>query len=174
MVTTALAPATVDVVVEDHLGWRVTSVESRRGCARTTVQDGRVEVLVGERARRADKGVGLCAAFVMVACSPAGEAAVTARAAPPAIVVTPAGPRVTPADAGVTAVEQLQVGERLLVLSSASFDEMPELLADLLCTTPDRLLVANPAELLATLFETTGQGAGALIERLTDHPGRTR
>jgi len=51
---------------------------------------------------------------------------------------------------------------------------MPELLADLLCTTPDQLLVADPAELLATLFETTGQGAGALIERLTDHPGRNR
>ncbi len=172
--TATLAPA-VRVTVDNHPGWRVTTVESRRGCARATLRGSRIEVLVGEPAGRADNGVGSCSAFVLVSCAPTGSASVTAREAPPAIVVTPAGPRVTPADAGVTSLERLAPGERLLVLSSASFDEMPELLADLLCTTPDRLLVSDPAELLAALFGATGQGAGALIERLTDpNPGRTR
>ena len=175
MTTAGLAP-TVDVTVVDHSGWRVTAVESRHGCARAASQGGVVDVLVGERTRRTDNGVGSCAAFVMVSCAPDGMATVTTRQAPPAIKATAAGPRVTPADGGTASTELLAPGERLLVLSSASFDEMPEVLAALLCTTPDQLLVSDAAELLTALFEATGQGAGALIERLTDaNPnGRTR
>jgi hypothetical protein len=104
----------------------------------------------------------------MVSGSPGGTVTVTTRHAPPAIIATPAGPRVTPSDAGTASTEVLAPGERLLLLSSASFDEMPELLAGLLCTTPDRLLVSDAVELLTALFEATGQGAGALVERLDD------
>lgn len=168
MVTRTLAPSVV-LTVDELAGWRVTMAESRRGCARITPRGDRTEVLVGERGRTADVGRGPCSAFVTVSCFSTGAAAVTAHQAPPAIVVTPRGPRVTPADAGSTSLECLGPGERLLVLSSASFDEMPELLADLLCSTPDRLLVSRAEEFLPALFEATGQGAGALIERLTDH-----
>ena len=175
MVTAGLAPV-VDLAVTTHPGWRVTAVQSRRGCARTTSQGDHVEVLVGERTRRTDNGVGSCSAFVLLSCAPDGAVGVTLRQAPPAIVATASGPRVTPADAGTASVERLAPGERLLVLSSASFDEMPEVLSDLLCTTPDRLLVSDAAELLTTLFEATGQGAGALLERVADPNlnGRTR
>jgi hypothetical protein len=168
VVTRTLAPSVV-LAVEDLRGWRVTTAESRRGCARITSRGDHTEVLVGERARAVDRDGGPCNAFVTVSCLASGAAAVRARQAPPAIVVTPGGPRVTPADAGSSSLEHLEPGDRLLVLSSASFDEMPELLADLLCTTPDRLLVSHPPDLLHALFEATGQGAGALIERLTDH-----
>jgi hypothetical protein len=176
VVTRTLAPSVV-LAVEELQGWRVTTAESRRGCARITSRVDHAEVLVGERARSVgheraravDRDGGPCNAFVTVSCLPSGAAAVRTRQAPPAIVVTQGGPRVTPADAGSTSLEHLDPGDRLLVLSSASFDEMPELLADLLCTTPDRLLVSDPPDLLHALFEATGQGAGALIERLADH-----
>jgi hypothetical protein len=175
VVTRALAPSVV-LAVEELQGWRVTTAESRRGCARILSRGDHIEVLVGERARNVaqarTRGAGHggpCNAFVTVSCLSSGAAAVRTRQAPPAIVVTAGGPRVTPADAGSTSLERLDPGDRLLVLSSASFDEMPELLADLLCTTPDRLLVSHPPDLLHALFEATGQGAGALIERLADH-----
>jgi hypothetical protein len=168
VVTKALAQSVV-LTVDELPGWRITTAESRLGCARVTTRGDRTEVLVGERARHTQGGRGPCSAYVTVSCFSTGAAAVTARQAPPAIVVTPSGPRVTPADAGSTSLERLGPGERLLVLSSASFDGMPELLADLLCGDPDRLLVSRADEFLPALFEATGQGAGALIERLTDH-----
>lgn len=151
-------------------------MESRRGCARTVIRGEVIEVLVGERTGQSDNVFGSCAAFVQVACVADGRAMVTTRQAPPAIIVSSSGPRVTPADAGLASVESLRPGERLLVLSSASFDEMPEVLVDLLYTTPDRLLLSYPVDLLVEIVAATGQGAGALIERLTvnDPTGRTR
>ena len=149
-------------------GWMVTTLESHQGFVRVTRRHGLTEVVVGETGTAAG-GSGTSFAHASVTCTPGGHATVLAREAPPAILVTLSGHRTSPAEPGSASLERLTPGERLVVLSSAAFEEMPELLADLLCNDPVRLLASPAAELLPSIFEVVGKGAGAIIERSPDH-----
>ena len=112
-------------------GWTVTTLESRQSFARVTRRHGLTEVVVGERGTAAgDSDTSF--AHTSVTCTPGGHATVLAREAPPAILVTLSGHRTSPAEPGSASLERLSPGERLVVLSSAEFEEMPELMADLL------------------------------------------
>jgi hypothetical protein len=152
----------------DFGGWRVTTLESSQGFARVTRRHGLTEVVVGER-DVAGASLGTCPAQASVTCTPGGHATVLTREAPPAILVTLSGHRTSPAQPGSASLERLTPGERLVVLSSAAFEEMPELLADLLCNNPVRLLASPAAELLPSIFDVVGKGAGAIVERSPDH-----
>ena len=149
-------------------GWMVTTLESRQGFARVTRSHGLTEVVVGETGTTV-QDAGAAFAHASVTCTPGGHATVLAREAPPAILVTLSEHRTSPAEPGSATLERLTPGERLVVLSSAAFEEMPELLADLLCNDPVRLLASPAAELLLSIFEVVGKGAGAIIERSPDH-----
>ena len=63
--------------------------------------------------------------------------------------------------------EWLRLGpdEALLLLSSAVFEEMPQVLAHVMHGHPDELLAADPGAFLNDIFEQTGSGAGAMISR---------
>jgi hypothetical protein len=149
-------------------GWRVTTLESSKGFARVARRHGLTEVVVGETGIAAT-GMGTYSAQASVTCTPGGHATVLTREAPPAILVTLSGHRTSPAQPGAASLERLAPGERLVVLSSAAFEEMPEALVDLLCNHPVKLLASPAATLLPSIFEVVGKGAGAIIERSPDH-----
>lgn len=153
----------------DYGGWTVTTIESSHGLARVRPQDGITEIFVGETCDGGSTSSNPCRAYSAAACTPEGDALVLTREAPPAILVTAAFHRTSPADPGMRSLEHLEVGERLVMLSSASFEDMPDLLAALLRSAPAKLLRSDPANLLAELFQAVGQGAGAIIERLPAH-----
>ena len=74
---------------------------------------------------------------------------------------------------GARDADQEVVGERLLLLSCAAFEKMPEVLADI-GTVPTELVRQDPENLLLEIFHDFGHGAGAVIDRLdvaTSHLG---
>ena len=114
----------------EYSGWTVTTIESSHGLARVKSHDNVTEIFVGETCDSGPTNSDPCRAFSAAACTPDGDALVLTREAPPAILVTTASYHTSPADPGTRSLEHLEVGERLVMLSSASFEDMPDLLAE--------------------------------------------
>ncbi len=146
-------------------GWSLTSIECDRGLARVEQRAAVTEVVIGDHDLDRD---GDLSAFTAAACTADGEALVISRQAPPAFLLTPRGARATPADGGPRGTERPNPDERLLMLSCAAFESMPELLASGIHGSPHELLSRDAEDLLLALFRDIGRGAGAVIER--PHP----
>jgi hypothetical protein len=81
-------------------------------------------------------------------------------------VVGSAGCRTLPAAGAQRDCVRLDPGERLLLLSCAAFEAMPEVLANGIANGPTGLAAQDPDDLLLEIFRELGHGAGAVIDRL--------
>lgn len=153
---------------EVNTGWTVTSLECSRGLARLDLRRGLTQVVIADTGD-AVAGLDEPAAFAAAACTHDGEVVVVARRSPPAIVLGPDGCRTTPSDGAGHETQYPQPGERLLLLSSSAFENMPDVLATGMNRSPATLIERDPQELLLEIFADLGCGAGAVIDRRPDH-----
>lgn len=143
-------------------GWSAALMECPDGVA--SLSNGRdvVQLFVSEMPdRQSDRP----SSFIAAACLPEGEVLVLAREAPPALLVTPHGHARVPANAQREELVRIAPGEFLLLLSAAVFEDMPASLATLLHDPHPQLLGLDPGAFLATLLDSTGAGAGAVLTR---------
>jgi hypothetical protein len=158
---------TLDPTV-DGSGWDVTVIEQPGGLAEVTRVGGAIVVRVGDRdlaplTARAHATGHHAACCTTVSLEPGGRLVVEASAAPPALLVSSSSAVLVPSTPGERGVACLGPDERLLVLSAEAYDTLPPALVILLRELPDRVLGADPAVLLETLFEQIPAGCGALI-----------
>jgi hypothetical protein len=104
-----------------------------------------------------------------------GGVFVRASVTPPALFVTTSTARTVPAVPGVPERVQLDVGDRLLLLSADALDALPESLAQVLAELPAQVGSRSPVELLRSLFgfPPVGSGAVAMRTRKTFHLGKS-
>lgn len=149
----------------DHGLWSVTCIEYPRGLA-LLHRDGPLNrVLIGD-SPNAVRLPGDPDAYSAATWTPDGELAVTVQRAPPGILVGPTGCRTSPDRGEARDWLRPRPGERLLLLSCAAFDRMPETLAQGITASPPGLSERGPEELLLEIFRDVGCGAGAIIDRL--------
>ncbi len=104
---------------------------------------------------------------------PGGAISVYASTTPPALLVGAADARTVPALPGGAEAARLDVGQRLLVLSSDALDALPVSLAAVLQSLPARLADREPHELLRELTADLDGGSAAIVVRQDDHQPRT-
>lgn len=158
--------ATLSIDRTDIGSWRVTTIEAAHGLAKVRTRGHVTEVFIAEVHSVHDYATSP-EDYTSTTCTPDGGALVVADGAPPAIIISGEGHRTSPAQPGADHLEQLVPGDRILILSSASFDALPKQLADLL-RDPATLLSTCATTLLQDLFDEIGEGAGAVIE-FRDH-----
>ncbi len=157
--------------IEDN--WSVTCVEYPKGLALLQRTDPMTRVIIADSANTF-AGPDDPDAYSAAVCTPDGEVALVVCQSPPALVVGPTGCRAVPAEGATSDCVRLAAGERLLLLSCAAFEKMPEVLADGIGAVPTELVRQDPEDLLLEIFHDFGHGAGAVIDRLgvaASHPG---
>lgn len=155
--------------VRTHLGpggWLVTAIECADGVARVGSVGGVTDVVVADCSCH---GVLDPDCFTAAACTPEGDVLLVSRQSPPALLVTREAKRTAPAIPLDQELVTLQPADRLLMLSPALFEAMPEALARTLNGTTADLLTAEPTTLLGAIFEHVGAGSGVIISRQS-HP----
>lgn len=145
--------------------WSVTCIEYPRGLALLEPGAKLTRVIVAD-STNTFAGPDDPDAYAAAACTPDGELALVVHHSPPALVVGRAGCRTLPADGAAHECVRLAPGERLLLLSGAAFESMPQVLADGIGTIPTGLAHQDPEDLLLEIFHDLGHGAGAVIDRL--------
>jgi hypothetical protein len=153
-------------VVRRHAGpggWRVTLVERPDGLANVSTIRGVTRVFVAD-CPAPDATQSSC--FAAAECTPEGDALVLSHQAPPALLISDHGHRRAPSVPGVDELIRIEPDEVLLLLSSAVFEDMPQLLARVLHGHAEELLAADPGMFLTEIFDETGSGAGAMISHM--------
>ena len=152
-------------------GWLVTAIESVGGLARVGHSGEVTEVVVADTSAR---GAFDPECFAAAACTQEGDVLLVSRQSPPALLVSGGDKRIAPAASLDSELLHLQQGDRLVILSPAVFEQLPEALAHTLHSAPADLLAADPAALLSEIFEGVSAGAGVVIGRaahITDRGG---
>ena len=145
--------------------WSVTCVEYPKGLALMERTGPMTRVIVADSANTF-AGPDDPDAYSAAACTPDGELALVVHHSPPALVVGSTGCRAEPAGGANSDCVRLAPGERLLLLSCAAFESMPEVLANGIGTVPAEFVAQDPETLLLEIFREFGHGAGAVIDRL--------
>ena len=152
--------------------WTVTCVEYPYGVVNLESSARLTKVVVGDQLG-SDGSVRGAASFSAAACTADGELLVAVRAAPPALVVSTAACRTRPCDGAAHDSEFPGAGERLILLSCAVFEAVPEVLVDgVNGAVSGRLATQDPESLLIDLVGGAACGAGAIIDRHPEVVGR--
>ena len=146
--------------------WSVTCIEYPKGLALLQPGPGMTRVIVAD-STNTFAGPTDPDAYSAAACTHDGELALVVHHSPPALVVGSTGCRTLPADGASRDCLRLAPGERLLLLSCAAFESMPEVLANGIANVPNDLATQDPDDLLLEIFHELGHGAGAVIDRLS-------
>lgn len=96
-----------------------------------------------------------------------GSVVVRASCSPPALLVSPSGARLLPAQPGAEETAQLVDGDVLLLCSAGVLDTEPTGLGQVLAWSPRRLAVHEPSALLEHLMTGVDQGAAAVVRCTT-------
>ncbi|MEO7269857.1 MAG: hypothetical protein ABIW49_11690 [Knoellia sp.] len=148
--------------------WTVTCVEYPYGVVRLERSERLTRVVVGDQVGSSESLPGV-ESFAAAACTVDGELLVAVRAAPPAIVVGEHACRTRPRDGAAHDTEFPGAGERLILLSCAVFEAVPDLLVDgVNGAASGRLATQDPESLLIDLVGGAACGAGVIIDH---HPG---
>jgi hypothetical protein len=148
--------------------WTVTCVEYPYGVVRLERSARLTQVVVGDHVG-SPESLQRVESFAAAACTVDGELLVAVRAAPPAIVVSTRTCRTRPCDGAAHDSEFPSAGERLILLSCAVFEAVPDVLVDGVNGAPSgRLATQDPESLLIDLVGGAACGAGAIIDH---HPG---
>ncbi|KGN31576.1 hypothetical protein N798_08585 [Knoellia flava TL1] len=145
--------------------WTVTCAEYPYGVVRLESGPRLTQVVVGDDVDPAND-TGRPAPYAAASCTTDGELVVVVRDAPPAIVVTIGDCRTRPLDGAEHDSEFPQEGERLILLSCAVFEAVPDVLVDgVNGVASGRLATEDPESLLIELVGGAACGAGAIIDR---------
>ncbi len=148
--------------------WTVTCVEYPYGVVRLDGGAGLTQVVVGDHIGSVE-ATQRVESYAAAACTTDGELLVAVRAAPPAIAVSTTACRTRPCDGADHDSEFPGAGERLILLSCAVFEAVPEVLVDGVNGAASGVLATRDAEsLLIDLVGGAACGAGAIIDH---HPG---
>lgn len=143
-------------------GWLITTIECAGGLAVVEESSGVADVLVADGHGNGELDP---ECFAAAACAPDGDVLVVSRQSPPALLVTHQDKRTTPVYPLGRELVHLEGAAKLLILSPALFEAMPEVLARTLHAAPMDLLAADPASLLSEIFEDVHAGSGVIIGR---------
>lgn len=154
--------------------WTVTCAEYPYGVVRLENGPRLTQVVVGD-----DVGPGgdgdRPVPFAAASCTAEGEVVVVVRAAPPAIAVTAESCWTRPHDGAERDSAFPQDGERLILLSCAVFEAVPDVLVDgVNGVASGRLATDDPESLLIELVGGVGCGAGAIIDHHQQRAGGHR
>ncbi len=151
-------------------GFRAVLHEGLARAARAVPSAERLCVIVADAHAASPMALDLPGAFpsssTSVWCHADGSVRVRATWAPPTLLIRPGRTVMVPESPGQPGSAHLEVGERLLVLSAAAFEAAPEAMVRLLHEKPERLLAADPVELLDELFREAPNGGGAVVTRM--------
>ena len=145
--------------------WSMTCIEYPKGLALLEPRPTMTRVIVAD-STNTFAGPADPDAYSAAACTRDGEMALVVRNSPPALVIGSTGCRTLPAAGASRECVRLVPGERLLLLSCAAFESMPEVLANGIANVPAHLAGQDPDDLLLEIFHELGHGAGAVIDRL--------
>lgn len=144
--------------------WTVSCVEYPYGIVRLEHGARLIRVVVGDQVG-ADASANGEESFAAAACTGDGELLVAVRAAPPAIVVTGQACRTRPGGGAAHDADVARDGDRLILLSCAVFEAVPEVLVDgVNGDGAGRLATQDPESLLIELVGGAGCGAGVIID----------
>ncbi len=143
-------------------GWLVTAIECTDGVARVGTMGAITDVVVADCSCHGELDPDC---FTAAACTPEGEVLVVTRQSPPALLVTRDEKRTAPTAPLEQELIRMTGDDRLLILSPALLEAMPEVLARSLHATTADLLTAEPTRLLGEIFENVGAGSGVIISR---------
>lgn len=160
----------VDIAVRRVAGWEVVFHAGRSGAAAVYPGAAKVAVVV------TDQGAGLPIAqdtAMTAAQSPIwlwahADGRVQARSswAPPALLVRPGGTTMVPCRPGHPCIEQLDSGDRIVVLSCAAYEVAAQTMVDLFHAHPERLRAHDAAALLEAICSAAPDAAGAILTRV--------
>lgn len=146
--------------------WSVTCIEYPKGLALLEPRPTMTRVVIADDTGTVAGPAGQDA-YLAAACTRDGELALVAHHSPPALVISSTGCRILPEAGARRDCIRLVPGERLLLLSSAAFESMPEVLADGIANVPHDLATRHADDLLLEIFHDLGHGAGAVIDRMS-------
>lgn len=150
-------------------GFSVVLHEGAARAARAVPGPGRVGIIVADPGVASPMATDLAGAFpsssTSVWCHADGSIQVRATWAPPTLLIRVGRTEMVPETPGSPGTARLARGDRLLVLSSAAFEAVPEAMVRLLHEGPERLLAADPVDLLEELFRDAPDGGGAVVTR---------
>ncbi len=153
-------------------GFRAVLHEGAARAARAVPGSDRLCVIVADAGVASPMAMDLPGAFpsssTSVWCHADGTVRVRATWAPPTLLVRPGSTVMVPESPGQPGSARLEPGDRLFVLSSAAFEAAPEVMVRLLHERPERLLAADPDDLLHDLFRDAPDGGGAVVTRMED------
>jgi hypothetical protein len=146
--------------------WAVTLIEHAGGLA-VFRQDGPLHRVIVADSPRVPADSGSPDSYSAATWTPDGDLALVVRLSPPGLVVSPTSCATTPGGGADRDCIRPTPGDRVLLLSCAAFDRVPEVLAQGVAHPPT-LLEQDPEKLLLEIFRDIGCGAGAVIDRRPD------
>lgn len=142
-------------------------MEAVRGVARVERRGPVLEIVVADINPELPEGL---ESFAAVALTAEGDALLTVHHAPPALLASGSTRRTTPEGGCGNELVRCGSGDRIVLLSAAAYDAMPECLGRALHDTPDGLRALPAGQLLQEVLAEVGAGAGVVIDRDVD-PG---
>jgi len=147
--------------------WTVTCVEYPYGVVRLDRRARLTQIVVADHVDSVESSPST-GSFTAAACTVDGELLVAVRSAPPAIVVGSDRCRTRPSDGAAHDSEFPGPGERVILLSCAAFEAVPDVLVDGVSgTSSSQLATQDPESLLIALLGGAARGAGVVIDH---HP----
>lgn len=147
--------------------WDVLVLARQPGLTRITHSRDGVHVRVGDRV--ADPSSAAAAhrlrSILAADLRDDGSVRLVTRWAPPALVVTEAGPRLLPDDAGALGECHLERGDLLVMCSATVLDAHPQGLVELLNGGCDRIRETDPGRLAQTVLAGSLGGGVAVARR---------
>jgi hypothetical protein len=143
--------------------WAVTLIEHPGGLA-VLRRDGPLHRVIVADAPLARADSGCPDAYSAATWTPDGDLALVVRLSPPGLVLSPTSCGTAPGGGADRDCIRPAPGDRVLLLSCAAFDRVPEVLAQGVAHPPT-LIEQDAEELLLEIFRDIGRGAGAVIDR---------
>ena len=149
--------------------WQVETLGRQPGLTRVSRAGDDVQVRVGDQVNRPDRladadggPVPALRSLLSARLSPAGVAHVTARCAPPAMLLTGNEVRLVPGDGSTYGAAPMRPGDLLVLRSAALLDAEPQVLVDLL-TDAESARRLPLSELARRLLAGSVTGAVAVV-----------
>lgn len=148
-----------------HLGWRVDHIQPTPGSVHVRTRPEGVTIVIGD-------GPDSRPWCTRVQLDADGTASVRTSASPPCVLLTPRDVRVVPDGPENRGRAQLDVGDRLLVMSAEALGALPEALGAMR-TAAKPLVDTDAAEdLLKSLLEDLPTGAAVVVVRTSPATSR--
>jgi hypothetical protein len=141
-----------------HGGWQVASIQPTPGSVRVTPRPDGVTVTIGD-------GPGSAPWCTTVELDVDGRVSAHTCASPPCVLLTPQAVRILPEGPESVGTVDLDVGDRLLLMSAEALGALPEALSTMRRSGTPNLDADGPGDLLRRLLHDLPIGAAAVATR---------